>query len=97
MILLSAQITIIITSVVVFLGIILLLVVMLLYVKKKLTPPGTVKININDGYLELDTEPGDTLLTTLSNNKIILASACGGGGTCGMCRCQIDEVYDGNN
>jgi Na+-transporting NADH:ubiquinone oxidoreductase subunit F len=39
----------------------------------------------------LETEPGNTLLTTLSNNKILLPSACGGGGTCAMCRCKIEE------
>ncbi|MCK7537772.1 MAG: 2Fe-2S iron-sulfur cluster-binding protein [Marinilabiliales bacterium] len=33
--------------------------------------------------------PGSNLLTTLSGNGIFLPSACGGGGTCGMCKCQI--------
>jgi len=91
MILLAAQSTVVVTSVVIFLLVIILLVSILLYVKKKLTPSGTVKININDGYLEMETDPGNTLLSTLSNNKIILPSACGGGGTCGMCRCQVSE------
>jgi Na+-transporting NADH:ubiquinone oxidoreductase subunit F len=91
MILLSALTTVVITSVVVFLGVTILLVAILLYAKKKLMPSGIVKVDINDGYLELDTEPGSTLLTTLSNSKILLPSACGGGGTCGMCRCQITE------
>ena len=67
MILLSTQTTVVIAGVVVFLGVILLLVAILLYVKKKLTPEGTVKVNINEGYLELETEPGNTLLSTLSN------------------------------
>ena len=91
MLLLSLQTTVIIASVVVFLGVIILLVAILLYAKKKLTPSGRVKIDINDGERSIDTEPGDTLLTTLSNNKILLPSACGGGGTCGMCRCKIVE------
>ncbi len=34
---------------------------------------------------------GSNLLTTLSGNGIYLPSACGGGGTCGLCRCQIFE------
>ncbi|GIZ08517.1 Na(+)-translocating NADH-quinone reductase subunit F [Flavobacterium sp. UMI-01] len=38
---------------------------------------------------ELETEAGASLLATLSNKKIFLPSACGGGGTCGMCRCQV--------
>lgn len=91
MILLASQSTVVVTSVVIFLLIIILLVSILLFVKKKLTPSGNVKVNINDGYLEMETEPGSTLLSTLSNNKVILPSACGGGGTCGMCRCQVTE------
>ncbi len=91
MILLASQTVVIITSVIVFLAVIILLVAILLYAKKKLTPSGIVNIDINEGKLELETNPGDTLLTTLSNNKILLPSACGGGGTCAMCRCQITE------
>ncbi len=91
MLLLSTQTTVVFTSVAVFLGVILLLVAILLYAKKKLTPSGEVTIDINDGEREIVTKPGDTLLSTLSNNKILLPSACGGGGTCGMCRCQILE------
>ena len=91
MILLATQTTVILTSVTVFLGVIILLVAILLYVKKKLTPSGTVKISINEGDVELETEPGSTLLSTLGNNKILLPSACGGGGTCGMCRCQVES------
>ncbi len=91
MIFLATQTTVVLTSVAVFLLMIIMLVSILLYVKKKLTPSGSVKININEGYLDMETEPGNTLLSTLSNNKVILPSACGGGGTCGMCRCQVEE------
>nr|WP_321356119.1 NADH:ubiquinone reductase (Na(+)-transporting) subunit F [uncultured Draconibacterium sp.] len=91
MILLSVQTTVIITSVAVFLGVIILLVAILLFAKKKLTPSGSVKLSINEGDLEIETEPGNTLLSTLGNNKILLPSACGGGGTCAMCRCQVVE------
>ncbi len=79
---------IILLSIVVFLGIILLLVSMLLYAKSKLTAGGTVKIKINEEK-ELEVAPGSSLLSTLSQEKIFLPSACGGGGTCGMCRCQV--------
>jgi Na+-transporting NADH:ubiquinone oxidoreductase subunit F len=91
MLLLSTQSTVIIASVAVFLGVIILLVAVLLFAKKKLTPSGEVTIDINHGDREIVTEPGNTLLSTLGNNKILLPSACGGGGTCAMCRCQIDE------
>ncbi len=79
---------IILISIIVFLGIILLLVAMLLYAKSKLTAGGTVKITINDEKT-LEVAPGSSLLATLSQEKLFLPSACGGGGTCGMCRCQV--------
>jgi Na+-transporting NADH:ubiquinone oxidoreductase subunit F len=78
----------IIIGVAVFLLVILLFVGLLLYARKKLTPEGNVKIAIN-GENEIEVEPGSTLLTTLTNEKIFLPSACGGGGTCGMCKCQV--------
>jgi Na+-transporting NADH:ubiquinone oxidoreductase subunit F len=71
-------------SIVVFLIIILMLVSILLYAKAKLLPSGEVTVNINQEN-DLVVEPGSTLLTTLGNNKILLPSACGGGGTCAMC------------
>jgi Na+-transporting NADH:ubiquinone oxidoreductase subunit F len=77
-------------SIAAFLGIILVLVGMLLFARKKLTPQGKVKITINDEKV-IETEPGGTLLSTLSNNGILLPSACGGGGTCGMCRARVLE------
>ncbi len=88
MIILSIEITTIIASIIVFLVFNLLLVNMILIAKAKLTPSGLVKININ-GKEEIETEAGSTLLTTLSNQKIFLPSACGGGGTCAMCKCQV--------
>jgi Na+-transporting NADH:ubiquinone oxidoreductase subunit F len=80
--------TVVISSIVVFLSVILILVMVLLFAKKKLTPQGDVKITIN-GEKEIITSPGSTILSTLSAEKIFLPSACGGGGTCGMCTCQV--------
>ncbi|MBD0286522.1 MAG: NADH:ubiquinone reductase (Na(+)-transporting) subunit F [Flavisolibacter sp.] len=37
----------------------------------------------------VEAEGGSSLLTTLANQKIFLPSACGGGGTCAMCKCQV--------
>jgi len=90
MILLSSNSSVIIVAVVVFLLVILLLVSLLLYAKKKLTPQGTVKLVINDEKT-LEVSPGSSILSTLSNNGIFLPSACGGGGTCGMCKCRVIE------
>ena len=77
-------------SIAIFLFIILSLVGLLLFARKKLTPQGKVKIDINDEK-ELEVDPGTTLLSTLSNEGIYLPSACGGGGTCAMCKCQVFE------
>lgn len=88
---LAIQSSVIVSAVVVFLLVVLLLVAVLLYAKKKLTPSGEVTIDINEGEKQLKVEPGQTLLTALGSNKIFLPSACGGGGTCAMCRCQVHD------
>lgn len=87
MIVISTQITVILSSIVVFLLVILFLVAILLYARKKLTPQGEVNLKVNDKEFKVD--PGSTLLTTLSNYDIFLPSACGGAGTCGLCKSQV--------
>ncbi len=85
------QITILIVAIVAFLALVLLLVAILLWAKSKLSPSGKVKLNINGGERNLEVESGSTLLTTLSGEGIFLPSACGGGGSCGMCKVQVLE------
>jgi len=85
--LLASNFTVIIVSISAFLLVILLLVSILLYARAKLTPQGDVKLTINDK--EFQVKPGSTVLSTLSNQDIFLPSACGGGGTCAMCKCQV--------
>ncbi len=80
----------ILASVIIFLVVVLLLVSVLLYAKAKLSPGGSITLTIN-GDTELEVEAGATLLSTLGSNKIFLPSACGGGGTCAMCKCQVLE------
>jgi len=80
----------ILMSVLIFLIVALFLVSILLYAKSKLSPSGSIKLTIN-GDTEFEVEAGATLLSTLGSNKIFLPSACGGGGTCAMCKCQILE------
>ena len=86
----ASSMTLLIAAVAVFLTIIILLVALLLYAKTKLTQSGPVKITIN-GQDPIEVSAGGTLLSTLGNAKIFLPSACGGGGTCAMCRCQVME------
>jgi len=91
MIILASSITTIVASMVVFLISMLLLVILLLYAKKKLVPQGSVTIDINDGKEKMVVSPGSTLLNTLAEQNIFIPSACGGGGTCGVCKCQVVE------
>ena len=78
-------------AIAVFLLVVLVLVGMLLFVKAKLSPSGTITIDINDGERVIEVDGGSTLLSTLSNNGIFLPSACGGGGTCVQCTCHVLE------
>ncbi|MFM9075129.1 MAG: 2Fe-2S iron-sulfur cluster-binding protein, partial [Bacteroidota bacterium] len=78
------------TSSVAFTVIILALVLLLLLAQKKLVQSGPVKITIN-GERVLTVSAGSSLLSTLGNEKIFLPSACGGGGTCAMCKCVVES------
>jgi Na+-transporting NADH:ubiquinone oxidoreductase subunit F len=81
--------SVIIITIVVFLIVVLALTSVLLFAKAKLMPSGKIKININNGEREIEVDGGDTLLNTLSGQGIFLPSACGGGGTCVQCVCQV--------
>ena len=81
----------IISAIAVIVIVTLLLVALLLFVKAKITPKGTVKIDINDGKKVLDVTPGGSLMSTLAGEKIFLPSACGGKANCGQCKIQVVE------
>lgn len=82
--------TMIIASLAVFLLVIILLTIILLVAKKYLVASGDVKITVN-GEKDVIAPAGGTLLNTLATQNIFLPSACGGGGTCAQCKCQIIE------
>ncbi len=90
MILLASQGVVIIISIVIFFVVIITLVSVLIFVKSRLTPSGEVSLKINDEK-DIKVQPGSTVLSTLMENSIYLPSACGGGGTCAQCKCQILE------
>lgn len=69
----------------------LILVIILLVVKDRITPSGTVQININDGKRILDVKQGGDIMHTLAQEGIFLPSACGGKSTCGQCKVQMIE------
>ena len=62
----------------------LVLVVLLLFIKAKLTPTGTVKI-------DMEVPQGGDVMHTLAEQQIFLPSACGGKANCGQCKVQVLE------
>ncbi len=84
--------TVITISIIAFTIVIVALVVILLFAQSKLVQSGDVSIVINgDSESPIVTSAGSTLLNTLSSQKIFLPSACGGGGTCAMCKCVVES------
>ena len=87
----------ILASIGVFLVIILALVIILLVAKKYLSPSGNVNLSIN-GKDTISVAQGGSLLSTLAENNIYLPSACGGKGSCGQCKVQVEagggEILD---
>ncbi|MCY4418897.1 MAG: NADH:ubiquinone reductase (Na(+)-transporting) subunit F [Cytophagales bacterium] len=82
----------VLSSILAFTAIIGLLVLLLLWAQSKLVSSGPVQIVINgDTQNPVVTSAGTNLLSTLSAQKVFLPSACGGGGTCAMCKCVIEE------
>ncbi len=92
MILLAISIKTILFAVLVFSIVILALSFMLIFARKQLVPQGDVKIIVNgDEENPMLVQPGSSLLSALSDKSVFLPSACGGGGTCAMCECHVDE------
>ncbi|MCZ6459099.1 MAG: NADH:ubiquinone reductase (Na(+)-transporting) subunit F [Gammaproteobacteria bacterium] len=83
----------IILGVMMFTATVLFLVMLIVFARSQLVSTGDVTVQINDDPAKTVVVPaGDKLLGTLASQGIFLASACGGGGTCAQCRCQI---FDG--
>lgn len=82
----------IILGVVMFTVMVLSLVAVILSARAKLVSSGAVTIEINgDPEKTIKVAAGDKLLQTLASNGVFLSSACGGGGTCAQCKCQVLE------
>jgi Na+-transporting NADH:ubiquinone oxidoreductase subunit F len=76
----------------VFFGVVFFLVVVLLFVESKVVLKGDRKIVINeDPDKSIQTPTGTTLLSAMTQNSILLPSACGGKGSCGLCKCQVTK------
>ncbi|RAP34432.1 NADH:ubiquinone reductase (Na(+)-transporting) subunit F [Candidatus Marinamargulisbacteria bacterium SCGC AG-439-L15] len=72
--------------------IIISLVGILAFIESKLVSKEGCKVLINgDDEKSPTVSAGTNLLTALSNEGIFVPSACGGGGSCGMCKVQVFE------
>jgi len=79
-------------GVMMFTVIVLALVMVILLAKSRLVASGNVTISINDDPDKAVQVPvGSKLLGALASEKIFLSSACGGGGTCGQCKCIVAQ------
>ena len=73
-----------------FTAIVLALVMVILAARSRLVSSGNVSIEINGGKT-IEVPAGGKLLQTLADANLFLASACGGGGTCAQCKCQVSD------
>tara|TARA_B100000242_G_scaffold117470_2_gene82088 strand:+ start:5158 stop:6390 length:1233 start_codon:yes stop_codon:yes gene_type:complete len=83
----------IIFGIVAFTLIVNMMIFVILFARTKLVSTGDVTVEINGDPEKTITVPaGGKLLQTLAEQDLFLSSACGGGGTCAQCKCQ---VFDG--
>ena len=75
----------------IFLVIVLVLTIILLVAKSWLVNSGEVAISINEGSKLIHAPAGKSLLATLNDNGVHLSSACGGKGSCGQCKVQVES------
>ncbi|MCC6243514.1 MAG: NADH:ubiquinone reductase (Na(+)-transporting) subunit F [Gemmatimonadaceae bacterium] len=80
----------ILVGVTVFVVLVLLMVAVLMAAKARLVQSGDVMIVVNDDPTKtLRARAGATLLSTLAEQKIFVPSACGGKGSCGVCKVEV--------
>jgi Na+-transporting NADH:ubiquinone oxidoreductase subunit F len=85
-------INLVVLGTVMFTLIIFFLVLLIVFARSRLVAAGSVTIDINDNpEHRLNVPVGNKLMNVLADNKIYVASACGGGGTCGQCRVVVRE------
>ena len=82
----------IVWGVIAFTVVIVTLVLVLIAARSQLVSSGEVTITINDDPDKaIRTSAGSSLLGTLAENKLFIPSACGGQGTCGVCRVIVKD------
>ena len=84
------MVTEVIIGVAMFTFVIVPLVGLLMVARRQLVATGDVTITVNrDPEKSLVTAAGGTLLGTLAENHLFIPSACGGKGSCGVCKVTV--------
>ena len=84
--------TLVLLGVVMFTAIVLALVAVMLVAKARLVTSGDVSILVNDEPANtIQCKSGSTLLGTLAAKHLFIPSACGGKGSCGVCKVVVNE------
>ncbi|MCP1170580.1 2Fe-2S iron-sulfur cluster-binding protein, partial [Limimaricola sp. ASW11-118] len=71
-------------------GLVLALSAALLLARRLLVPDRAIAVAVNGGA-GFESRFGTKLLTALAENDILLPAACGGAGTCGLCRVRVTQ------
>jgi Na+-transporting NADH:ubiquinone oxidoreductase subunit F len=71
-------------------GVTTLLAVLMVVADAFINDYGEVTLHIN-GDKEIKVEGGSSLLTTLKEQEIFIPSACGGRGSCGLCKLKVTD------
>ncbi|MBL7006683.1 MAG: 2Fe-2S iron-sulfur cluster binding domain-containing protein [Spirochaetia bacterium] len=71
-------------------GLIVFILILLILIKRYIAVYDDYSVTIN-GDKEIVVPGGQTIVSSLTQNKIFLPSACGGKGTCGLCQVKIVE------
>jgi len=71
-----------------FVAIVLVLVLVILAARARLVASGSVAVLVN-GERQVSMPVGVRLMNGLADAGLFVASACGGGGTCGQCRVRV--------
>ena len=78
-------------GVAIFTIVIVTLVALLVWTRLKLVPEGDIMLLINDEPGDaLSVPAGQSLLSALAKKNIHVPAACGGKGTCGLCKVQVE-------
>ncbi|MGD2081849.1 MAG: NADH:ubiquinone reductase (Na(+)-transporting) subunit F [Chromatiales bacterium] len=82
---------VVLLGVAMFTTVIVTLVALLMWARSRLVPEGDVLLLINDEPGKaLSVAAGQTLLSALAAKNVFVPSACGGKGTCGLCKVQVE-------